>query len=82
VGSAEGAVDVEMTSDEDSAAVVSSAVVSAAAEDVDDVVAAAEVVSSVEVVMGVEMELVRLLDVVMVELDMTASRQSPQLRDV
>jgi hypothetical protein len=66
VGSAEGAVDVEVTSDADSAEVVSSAVVSAAAEEVDDVVSAAEVVSSVEVVMGVEMELVRLLDVVTV----------------
>jgi hypothetical protein len=57
---------VEVTSDEDSAALVSSAVVSGAAEEVDDVVAAAEVVSSVEDVMGVEMELVRLLDVVTV----------------
>jgi hypothetical protein len=64
VGSAEGAVDVEMTSDADSAAVVSSAVVSSAAEVVED--AAAEVVSSVDVVMGVEMELLRLLDVVTV----------------
>jgi hypothetical protein len=65
VPSAEGAVDVRVTSAEDSGAVVSSAVVSSGAEDVEDV-AAAEVVSSVEDVMGWEMELVRLLEVVTV----------------
>lgn len=65
VPSAEGAVDVRVTSAEDSGAVVSSAVVSSEAEDVEDV-AAAEVVSSVEDVMGWEMELVRLLEVVTV----------------
>jgi len=66
VPSAEGAVDVRVTSDADSAELVSSAEVSAAAEDVVEDVAAAEVVSSVEDVIGVEMELVRLLDVVTV----------------
>lgn len=79
VGSAEGAVDVEVTSDGASDALVWSVVDSAAAvEDVEDVVAAEELSSDVEDVMGVEMELVR-LDVVTVvkaelagEEDMTA----------
>jgi hypothetical protein len=61
--SAEGAVDVEVTSDADSAVVDSSAVVSAAAEDVEEVWAE-EASSVVDVVIGVEMELEMLLEVV------------------
>lgn len=82
MGSAEGAVDVEVTSAaEDSAWLVSSAVVSGAAEDVEDVMA--EELSSVEDMMEVEMELelVR-LDVVTVMKSELAGKEEVEKEDM